>query len=92
MSFTLPGAALANNKFGSPTDLDTKFAAIETALNALDDSNFSASAAIAAYKITNGGAVTEGEITTSGEANKIPKLDSTGSLVTNKIIFVDGNE
>ncbi len=88
MSFTLPGTTLANNTFINPVDLDTKFAAIEAVLNAgITNDHINASAAIDASKIGNGGAVLQSEVTTTGEADKIPKLNSNGYLVTNRIIF-----
>lgn len=82
---------LSDNAFASNVDLDMNFSAIETLLNGnLDNDNIDAEAEIDARKIGNGGAVTQGEITTTGEANKIPKFTSDGDLVVSRIIFKEG--
>jgi len=91
MSFVLPGQALANNTFLNAADLDAKFAAIETLLNGnIINENIDAAAAIDASKIGLGGAVLESDVTTTGEADKIPKFDSNARLVVNRIIFKAG--
>jgi hypothetical protein len=46
----------------------------------LDNTNFSASAAIDPAKIANGGAVVLTDLTQAGAANKIPQLDTNGYL------------
>lgn len=90
MSFIIPNTIAANN-FAIATKLDENFAAIESELDgALDDDNISPSAQIDASKIGNGGAVTQGEVTTTGEANKIPKFNADAEIVVTKIIFKDG--
>lgn len=90
MSFSLP-RSIADSNFAISTHLDENFAAIETELDgSLDDDNINPSAAIDASKIGNGGAVTQGEVTTTGEANKIPKMDADANIVASGIIFKDG--
>jgi len=89
--FTLPGGNLGDSDFAVGSELDTKLQAIETVLDgAIVNGHISPSAAIDARKIGDGGAVTQNEVTTTGEANKIPKFDGSGNLVVNKIIFKDG--
>ena len=57
----------------------------------VDDSNIAAGADINAGKIENGGAVTQDELTTSGEASKVPTLDASGNLtILGKLIFFEG--
>ena len=57
----------------------------------IDDSNIVAGADINAGKIENGGGVTQDELTATGEASKIPKLDASSNLVvTGKLIFFEG--
>lgn len=90
MSFTLP-KTIADNNFAVATFLDQNFSAIETLLDGnIADENVNASAAIDASKIGNGGALTQGEVTTTGEANKVPKLNASADVVLTKIIFKDG--
>lgn len=57
----------------------------------IDNTNIATNANIQAGKIENGGAVVANELTTSGEANKIPELDASGNLtVVGKLIFFEG--
>jgi hypothetical protein len=69
---------------GSFADLNVIQSNLDTIANelngALDNTNISGSANIDPAKIANGGAVVQTEITTTGEAGKIPKLDSSGYL------------
>jgi hypothetical protein len=89
-AFVLP-RDVDDDNFAIASYLDENFAAIETLLNGnLADANLNAAAAIATSKIGNGGAVGQDEVTTTGEASKIPKLDANACLVVNKIIFKDG--
>ena len=69
-------------------DLDT----IVNEMNGfLDDANVKAGADIDPGKIAGGGAVTQSEVTSTGEVSKIPKLDGSGDLVANRIIFLTGD-
>ncbi len=89
MSFKIPNA-IQENDFALNTKLDENFAAVETKLDGgLDDDSINPSAQIAASKIGNGGAVTQGEVTETGEAGKIPKQNADGDIVVSGIIFKD---
>ena len=89
-AFVLPRDVDSDN-FAIASYLDENFAAIETLLNGnLADANINAAAAIDPSKIGNGGAVGQDEVTTSGEASKIPKFDVDGNLVVTKLIFKAG--
>ncbi len=86
---TLP-VTLSNNLFASNSDLDQIFQSIQTLLNGnLDSENISPTAELDPRSVGNGGAVTQGEITTTGEADKIPKFDSSGNILLKRIIFKD---
>lgn len=87
MSFTFPND-LADYNFANPTKLDENFAAGETLMDGgIKDEHVDPDAAIDARKIGNGGAVTTGETTLVGAANKIPKFDASGNLVITRIVF-----
>lgn len=82
--------SLQDNDFISSVDLDNIFQTFANEINGnLDSENISPSADLDPRSISNGGGVTQGEVTTTGEASKIPKFDSDGNLVVTRIIFKD---
>ena len=81
---------LQNNDFASNVELQQIFESIRDLLNGnLDNANINPSAKLDPRSISNGGAVTQGEVTLTGGANKIPKFDSSGNVVMKRIIFKD---
>ncbi len=56
----------------------------------LDDTNVAAAADIDPDKIAGGGAVTQSEITTTGEASRIPKINASSELFCKKMVFYQG--
>lgn len=76
--------------FLSNVQLDSIFNVFANEINGnLDSDNISPSATLDPRSISNGGGVTQGEVTTTGEVSKIPKFDSSGNLVVTRIIFKD---
>jgi len=58
----------------------------------LDNTNIATAADIDPAKIANGGAVTNDEVTETGEVEKIPKIDTNGDLtISGKLVFQVGD-
>ena len=69
--------------------------ALDTIVNLLngniDNDNIGSSANISPSKIDKGGAVVSNDLTTTGEAGKIPQIDASGDLtITGKLVFEEG--
>lgn len=81
---------LTAGDFAYVTTLNGNFAAIENELNGnLTNDNFAADANIDPSKI-NGGAITNADLTLTGEAGKIPRLDQDSMIIVSGISFVVG--
>ena len=81
---------LQDNDFVNPVELDSIFQTFANEINGnLDSENISPSADLDPRSLSNGGGVTQGEVTATGEAGKIPKFDSDGNLVVTRVIFKD---
>lgn len=72
--------------------IDDNFDIIENEINGnLDNTNVAAGAAIDPSKIGGGGAIVEDDVTEASVAAKIPRLDASGNLFVNGIVFKAGN-
>jgi len=90
MALVVIPVTLQDKDFLSNVDLDSIFQVFANEINGnLDSENISPSADLDPRSISNGGGVTQGEVTTTGEASKIPKFDSDGNLVVTRVIFKD---
>ncbi len=85
-------ADLTKLDFANVNDLQAALDIIKNELNGfLDNTNVQAGADIDPGKVAGGGAVIQGEVTTTGEASKIPKLDASGDLLmVGKLVFKTG--
>ena len=83
---------LTTDDYAYVTNLQDNFDTIEQLVNGqITDSNIATDANIDPAKIANGGAVVQSELTLTGEALKIPRLDQNGNLIiTGKLVFVQG--